>query len=80
MRRASVRDLRYNFKKIERLLFQGEEIQITKRRRVIARLVPEREESAAKVLPDFASRIRRIYGDKVLAISGTDLMSADRSR
>jgi len=27
MRQASVRDLRYEFKKIERLLRQGEEIQ-----------------------------------------------------
>jgi hypothetical protein len=36
MRKASLRDLRYEFKKIERLLRQGEEIQITKRRRVIA--------------------------------------------
>lgn len=42
MTKASVRDLRCEFKKIERLLLQGEEIQITKRRRVIARLVPER--------------------------------------
>jgi len=41
MKTASIRDLRYAFKKIERLLHQGEEIQITKRRRVIARLVPE---------------------------------------
>lgn len=41
MRKASIRDLRYSFKKIERLLYQGEEIQITKRRRVIARLIPE---------------------------------------
>src|SRR5262245_53792551 len=32
MAKASVRDLRYEFKKIERLLNQGEEIQITKRR------------------------------------------------
>ena len=32
MKEASVRDLRYDFKKIERLLRQGEEIRITKRR------------------------------------------------
>jgi PD-(D/E)XK endonuclease len=43
MRKASVHDLRYGFRKIERLLYQGEEIQITKRRHVIARLVPEIE-------------------------------------
>ncbi len=79
MTKASVRDLRYDFKKIERLLLQGEEIQITKRRRVIARLVPETAE-AAKKMPDFKARVRKIYGDKVLAVSGADLISLDRNR
>jgi antitoxin (DNA-binding transcriptional repressor) of toxin-antitoxin stability system len=79
MKKASVRDLRYAFKKIERLLHQGEEIQITKRRRVIARLVPERTE-AAKEIPDFLARLRSIYGNKLLAVSGAELISSDRSR
>jgi antitoxin (DNA-binding transcriptional repressor) of toxin-antitoxin stability system len=79
MTKASVRDLRYEFKKIERLLLKGEEIQITKRRRVIARLVPERAE-AVKKMPDFRARVRKIYGDKVLAVSGADLLAADRDR
>jgi antitoxin (DNA-binding transcriptional repressor) of toxin-antitoxin stability system len=79
MTKASVRDLRYDFKKIERLLRKGEEIQITKRRRVIARLVPE-SPVAAKEMPDFLARMRSIFGDKVLAVSGADLISADRDR
>lgn len=79
MTKASVRDLRYEFKKIERLLRQGEEIQITKRRRVIARLVPEGVE-AVKKMPDFRARVREIYGDKMLAVSGADLLAADRDR
>jgi len=79
MTKASVRDLRYDFKKIERLLLNGEEIQITKHRRVIARLTPERDRTV-KPLPDFDARIRKIYGDKMLAVSGADLISADRDR
>jgi antitoxin (DNA-binding transcriptional repressor) of toxin-antitoxin stability system len=79
MKKASVRDLRYGFKKIERLLHQGEEVQITKRRRVIARLVPERPQTA-KELPDFLARLRTIYGDKVLAVTAAELLSSDRSR
>jgi antitoxin (DNA-binding transcriptional repressor) of toxin-antitoxin stability system len=79
MMKASVRDLRYEFKKIERLLLQGEEVQITKRRRVIARLVPEGEEIVKK-MPDFRARMRAIFGDKVLAVSGADLLAADRDR
>jgi antitoxin (DNA-binding transcriptional repressor) of toxin-antitoxin stability system len=38
---------------------QGEEIQAAKRRRVIARLVPESAEPAAEV-PDFLGRLRAI--------------------
>ncbi len=79
MRKASVRDLRYAFKKIERLLHEGEEIQITKRRRVIARLVPERA-SRAKKVPDFLARLRSIYGEKLLAVTGADLVAEDRNR
>jgi antitoxin (DNA-binding transcriptional repressor) of toxin-antitoxin stability system len=79
MTKASLHDLRYEFRKIERLLLQGEEIQITKRRRVIARLVPESPSSPPE-LPDFRTRVRAIYGDKVLAVSGADLIGEDRHR
>jgi len=79
MKKASIRDLRYAFKKIERLLHQGEEVQITKRRRVIARLVPEGVESSAAV-PDFLGRLRKIYGEKMLTKSGAQLLDEDRSR
>jgi antitoxin (DNA-binding transcriptional repressor) of toxin-antitoxin stability system len=79
MKKASVRDLRYAFRKIERLLHQGEEIQITKRCRVIARLVPENAQSSAQ-LPDFLKRLRTIYGDRVLEVSGAELIAQDRSR
>lgn len=79
MKQASVRDLRYAFKKIERLLHQGEEIQITKRRQVIARLVPESGQSAV-AMPDFLARLRAIYGDRTLKVSGAELIAEDRRR
>jgi len=76
MKKASVRDLRYDFAKVERALRAGEEIQITKRRRVIARLVPER---ARPKLPDFAGRLRAIFGDTKLAVTGAKLISEERN-
>jgi antitoxin (DNA-binding transcriptional repressor) of toxin-antitoxin stability system len=78
MTTVSVRDLRYDFPRIEALLRGGEEIQITKHHEVIARLVPE--QPPARVVPDFLGRIREIYGDKVLEVSGADLISAERDR
>jgi antitoxin (DNA-binding transcriptional repressor) of toxin-antitoxin stability system len=79
MREASVRDLRYDFKKIERLLRQGEEIRITKRRKVIARLSPEKPEAPAK-MPDFLAQIREIYGDEVLEVRAAEMLAEDRDR
>ena len=79
MKKASIRDLRYGFKKIERLLCQGEEIEITKRRRVIARLVPESTRLAGGK-PDFLARLQAIYGETVLKVSGANLIAKDRSR
>jgi antitoxin (DNA-binding transcriptional repressor) of toxin-antitoxin stability system len=76
MKTVSVRDLRYDFPKVERLLRSGEEIQITKRRKAIARLTPE--PAVRPPLPDFLGRLKEIYGDKVLEVSGADLISADR--
>jgi antitoxin (DNA-binding transcriptional repressor) of toxin-antitoxin stability system len=76
MKTVSVRDLRYDFSTVERLLHQGDEIEITKRRKVIARLTPVRSERPP--LPDFLGRLKEIYGDKILEVSGADLISADR--
>jgi len=79
MKTASIRELRYAFNKIERLLRQGEEVQITKRRRVIARLVPENGQANPE-MPNFLERLRAIYGEKKLNISGAELVAEDRSR
>jgi len=79
MKTASIRDLRYDFKKVEQFLRQGEEVQITNRRRVVARLVPEQPETRPP-LPDFMAQLRAIYGDRVLKVSGAELISEDRDR
>jgi antitoxin (DNA-binding transcriptional repressor) of toxin-antitoxin stability system len=79
MNNASVRDLRYRFSEVEDLLRQGQEIQITKRRRVIATLVPAPPARAGR-RPDFLARLREAYGTKVLKTSGTELLAAERTR
>lgn len=79
MKRASLRDLRYNFAAVENLLQAGEEVQITRRKRVIARLLSPGETGRTKP-PDFLARLRSIYGDKRLAVSGAKLLSQERGR
>lgn len=79
MKNASIRDLRYRFKEVESLLREGEEIHITKRKRVIARLVPAKS-AGRSPRPDFLARLKDIYGDKPLKVSGADLISRERDR
>lgn len=79
MKRASVRDLRYRFSEVERLLRDGEKVEITKRRRVIARLTPVVSRARGR-RPNFLSRLRAIYGSKVLKVSGKNLIAQERGR
>jgi antitoxin (DNA-binding transcriptional repressor) of toxin-antitoxin stability system len=79
MRKATVRDLRYRFREVENLLREGEEIQITKRKRVIARLMPV-QPVAPCPQPDFLARLKKIYRGKPLKVSGAELISRERDR
>ena len=77
MKKASIRDLRYRFSVVENLLREGQEIQITKRKRVIARLLPP-EPVAPVELPDFLSRLEKIFGKKRMKVSNAKLIALDR--
>ncbi|MDP2997728.1 MAG: hypothetical protein Q8N47_09580 [Bryobacterales bacterium] len=79
MRTATLRDLRYHFGRVEDILQQEREIQITRRKRVIARLLPPQPAIEA-ARPDFLSRLRRIYGEKVLTTTGGRLLAEERDR
>ena len=76
MKTVSVRDLRYDFPKVEEMLRSGEEIRVTKRRKVIARLTPEPIDR--RPLPDFLGQMKEIFGDKVLKVTGAEIISEDR--
>ena len=72
MKTASVRELRNAFPKIEHWLDLGEDVLVTKRGRVVARIVPVASPwKAAPQWPDFMGRLREIYGDKITSDSQT---------
>jgi antitoxin (DNA-binding transcriptional repressor) of toxin-antitoxin stability system len=79
MKRATVRDLRYDFPKVERMLAEGESIEITKRNHVIGTLMPANGQKKVE-LPDFMARLKKIYGDKVLKTSWADLLAERKGR
>ena len=79
MKKASVRDLRYRFPEVEDLLREGQEIQITKRKRVIARLLPAKP-AVRPHRPDFLARLSKIYRGKRMKVSGAELVAQERGR
>jgi antitoxin (DNA-binding transcriptional repressor) of toxin-antitoxin stability system len=67
MRTATVRDLRTKFPVLARWIAEGEQIEITRRGRVIAHLTPPSPppgENPKK--PDIMKQLREIYGDYVM--------------
>lgn len=68
MKRATLRDLRNDFAKLESWLGEGEEIQIERRGKPVAMLTPVGARKAKKVkMPDFEARLRATWGDRVFS-------------
>lgn len=65
MKTATVRDLRYDFPKIESWLAGGEEILITKHSRPIAKISADIASGLPQApLPDFKARLAKTWGDR----------------
>lgn len=79
MKKVSVGDLRHKFARVEELLRSGEEILITKRKRIVARLLPPDTRKQVQ-WPDVMARLKSTYGDRVLEPSGAELLAQDRER
>jgi antitoxin (DNA-binding transcriptional repressor) of toxin-antitoxin stability system len=82
MKSASVRDLRHHFGHLLTWIKEGQEIKITMRRRVVARLVPERAEKKAGLkMPDFARRLKKIHGRRTIsAAAARSLLGENKGR
>ena len=64
MKTASVADLRNRFPSVFRWIEEGETVELTKRGRVVARIVPAPPAKPRKFkMPDFAAIQREIMGD-----------------
>ena len=69
MKTATVRDLRNNFARISRWVESGQEVEITKRGDVVAKLVPVAKKTSRKKRFSAAEHLKwmkSVYGDKVL--------------
>jgi antitoxin (DNA-binding transcriptional repressor) of toxin-antitoxin stability system len=80
MKTATVRELRNEFPRIEAWVHEGESINISKRGKVIATLVPalganESGQTPPKV--DIMARLSETWGDRVFTMEQVEAMRAD---
>jgi antitoxin (DNA-binding transcriptional repressor) of toxin-antitoxin stability system len=82
MKTATVRQLRTEFPKVLAWVNAGQEVSITRRRQIVASLVPAGNRPKRKaVLPDFRARLRRTYGAKIIpAVVMADILAENKGR
>jgi antitoxin (DNA-binding transcriptional repressor) of toxin-antitoxin stability system len=68
MKRATVADLRNHFRRISSWIENGEQVQIVKRGKSFARLIPVEKQSPARFDPaKHLRRLKRTWGDRVFS-------------
>jgi len=65
MKTATVREIRNEFAKVLGWIEDGEQVEITKRRRVVARLVPVKPKAKKIEWPDFEARRKKTFPNGV---------------
>jgi len=82
MRPVGLRELRHDLPEILQRVERGEEVEITNRRCVVARLVPARRAAPRSVaMPDFSERLRRMFPRGPLPRGGVQAaLAVERSR
>lgn len=80
MRTASVRQLRTEFPKVLAWVNAGQEVAITRRRKIVASLIPAGDAPKQQpILPDFTTRLRTRFGDKIIpAEVMTDILAENK--
>jgi len=77
-RAVSMRELQQNLKQVIARVERGETVQLTKRRRVVARLVPVWPQKPAAPWPDLEARARSVFGDRIITPSPSEELIRDR--
>jgi prevent-host-death family protein len=65
MKTLSVREAQHGFAAVLDLVAEGQEVEITRHRRPVARVVPVRHPPKTAVWPDVMARLRQDFGTKV---------------
>ncbi len=75
---VSIRELQQNLRRVMARVERGQIIEITRRRRPIARLTPLRPVASLQPWPDLDERARAVFGTRTVAPGGAEQVIADR--
>ena len=74
MKTATVADLRNHFRRVSAWIENGEAVQIVKRGKAFARLVPEAQTKPKLQKVDWAAQRKAIWGDRVFSAAEVKAM------
>jgi prevent-host-death family protein len=75
---VSVRELQQNLKRVMTRVERGETIEVTRRRKPVARLGPAGPTGLADPWPDLKARRRAVFGDRIIEPGGSDVVIEGR--
>jgi antitoxin (DNA-binding transcriptional repressor) of toxin-antitoxin stability system len=77
MKQASIREIKHETSRVLGMVEAGHTVELRRRRKPVAILSPPMKDKAVE-MPDFVARLRRIYGDRILETTGTELVDEAR--
>lgn len=77
MKQTTIRELKHATTRVLAMVEAGETVEVRRRKKPVAVLSPP-DRRRCMERPDFEMRLKEIYGDKFLAITGTDLVNESR--
>ena len=77
VKRTTIRGLKHETTTVLSWVAQGETVEIRRRDEPVALLQPAKRRTAIR-RPDFAARLRRVYGSRILGTTATELIAKDR--
>lgn len=77
MKRTTIRELKHDTSTVLSWVAEGETVEIRRRDEPVALLSPPKS-PASIAKPDFAARLRQIYGSEVLRTTATELIHDSR--
>lgn len=75
---VSVRELQQNLRRVMARVERGETVEVTRRRRPVARLAPVRPAGPLSTWPDLDARARAVFGDRTISPSVANAVIEDR--